>query len=74
MISSQLEQTSTVADYSQDGTIFLYENTPVTLQLVGINIEKVSKVRRSKNLRTRPKCPIIVKDFFAGLMYIHFTH
>ena len=44
VISAQLEQTSMLAGYSQDGAIFSYENTRLTLVLVGFNLENVSKV------------------------------
>ena len=45
MISAQLAVTSPSSGYTQEGTIFLYENTPVTLNLVGIHWERVTKVR-----------------------------
>ena len=58
MISAQLAVTSPSSGYTQDGTIFLYENTPVTINLVGTHWEKVTKVklfRRNKFIRTPTK-------------------
>ena len=44
VISAQLEQTSMLSGYSPDGSIFSYENTRLTLILIGFNLEDVSKV------------------------------
>ena len=44
VISAQLEKTSMLSGYSEDGSIFSYENTRLTLILVGFSLENVSKV------------------------------
>ena len=50
VISAHLEHTSMLSGYSEDGSIFSYENTRLALILVGFNLENISKVGKTLDM------------------------
>ena len=48
-----LERTSMLAGYSDAGRMFLFENTPTVIKLVGIHLQKIDRVRLIQSYLTK---------------------
>jgi len=45
VVSLQLDSTSMISGYAEDGQLFIYENTPTVINIVGLHLEEIEKIK-----------------------------